>query len=177
MTIRFQFSAEKAFAAIHWMVNKHSGIDMHALLKACYFADKEHLNHYLRPIFGAQYKAMRFGPVPVEIYEMAKGDPYWLAEINREGFPWSMNGYCLALRHNREPDVSDLSETDIECLITGFNKSINMTFTERTAATHGIDWQRAKLGTMSYEDMLNDDLKDRELIIKDLRETAHKMVL
>jgi len=175
--IRFKFSAEKALAAIHWMVSQHSGIDMHALLKACYFADKEHLNRYFRPIFGARYKAMKFGPVPVEIYDMAKGDPYFLAELKRDRLPWVMNGYCLTLRDNNQPDISDLSESDMECLIAGFNKSTSMTFTERTEATHGKDWQKAMLGTMAYEDMLDEGIEDRELIVENLRETAHKMVL
>ncbi len=38
--IRFKFAADKARAAIHWMAREHNGIDLHAALKACYFADK-----------------------------------------------------------------------------------------------------------------------------------------
>ena len=71
--IRFKFAARKALAAIWSMVAERSTLDLHQALKACYFADKKHLNDFGRPVFGAVYQAMRFGPVPLEIYEMAKG--------------------------------------------------------------------------------------------------------
>ena len=52
-TIRFKFSAPKAMAAVHWMVNEAPRVDLHTVLKTCYFADKAHLNKHGRPIFGA----------------------------------------------------------------------------------------------------------------------------
>jgi hypothetical protein len=126
------------------------------MLKACYFADKKHLNEHGRPIFGAVYRAMKFGPVPLEIYEMAKGEALWLAELDVDRLPWQLDGYRLRLVSNEEPDFSVLSESDREALASGFRKSCEMTFNERTAATHGSDWQAADLGIMRYEDMLED---------------------
>src|SRR5277367_1947984 len=95
--IRFRFAAEKALAALHGMVGKTSGLDLQAALKACYFADKAHLNRHGRPVFGATYKAMRYGPTAIEIYEMAKGEPIWLAELGLERFPWALDGHRLRL--------------------------------------------------------------------------------
>ena len=93
--IRFRFAARKALAVLHRMVEEQEGIDLHAALKACYFADKDHLNRHGRPVFGANYRAMRFGPVPLEIYEMAKGEPIWLAELGLDRLPWELRGYRL----------------------------------------------------------------------------------
>jgi hypothetical protein len=148
--IRFKFRPEKAFAAIHWMVRQRPGLDLHALLKACYFADKAHLNTFGRPIFGATYRAMRFGPVPIEIYEMAKGEALWLSEVQRDRYPWTLEGYRLRLTANDDP--------------------------ERTAATHGPDWQAAELGIMKYEDML-DDTAEKAVIVERLRENGRFMRL
>lgn len=174
--IRFKFAPRKAFAALHWMVSERPGIDLHAALKACYFADKDHLNQYRRPIFGATYRAMKFGPVPLEIYEMAKGEPLWLAETGSEQFPWELSGYHLRLTGNELPDRSTLSDSDAEHFAAALKKSLGMDFNERTAATHGPDWQAADLGIMRYEDML-DDSDEKEEIIEYLRESGRFMRL
>lgn len=169
--IRFRFSAAKARAAIHRAVEQCPGLDLHALLKACYFADRAHLNAHGRPIFGANYRAMKFGPVPVEIYEMAKGEPLWLAELSAERYPWTLEGFRLRLRDNDPPDLDVLSESENDALTDGLSQSAGMTFNERTAATHGPDWQAAKLGAMRYEDML-DETPDKAERIAYLREAA-----
>lgn len=173
--IRFRFSPQKAFAALHWMVNEHPGIDLHAALKACYFADKDHLNIHYRPIFGATYRAMKFGPVPLEIYEMAKGEALWLAEMGAEQTPWCLRGYRLARADNQNlEDRTALSESEQECFENGLQRSLQMNFNERTDATHGPDWQRANLGIMRYEDMI-DEGPNRDSIIEYLQENARFM--
>jgi Protein of unknown function (DUF4065) len=149
-------------------------VDLHTLLKACYFADKEHLNNYNRPIFGAIYHAMKFGPVPIEIYDMAKGEALWLAELGIERYPWELRGYHVILTDNHEPDIGALSASDMEALEHGFQKSLNMTFNERTAATHGPDWQAANLGFISYEDMI-EDKPEKNAIVSYLRENAQRI--
>ena len=174
--IRFKFAAEKARAAIHHMVWKKPGIDLHTMLKACYFADKKHLNEELRPVFGANYRAMKFGPVPLEIYEMAKGESLWLAELSAERFPWELSGYRLNLHSNTQPDLDSLSETDNVALEDGLATSSAMSFSARTAITHGQDWQSAELGFMRYEDML-DETSDKEDRIQYLLENARFMRL
>jgi hypothetical protein len=162
--IRFRFSPQKALAAIHWMVCERQRIDLHTLLKGCYFSDKEHLNEYSRPIFGAVYRAMKFGPVPIEIYEMAKGEALWLAELGIDRYPWELRGYHVVLLGNDEPNTEALSPSDLKSLRHGFQKSLGMNFNERTAATHGPDWQAAELGFMKYEDMIEDSPKKHEIV-------------
>ena len=139
--IRFKFSAQKAKAAILLIAQQRPGIDIHALLKACYFADVAHLNAHGRPIFGATYRAMKFGPVPLEIYEMVKGDAIWLAELSLEGFPWRLDGFRVQATANEAVDTDAFSESDLEALQAGIARSLSMTFNERTEATHGPDWQ------------------------------------
>lgn len=175
--IRFRFAARKALAALQIIVERHNGVDLHAALKSCYFADKKHLNQFGRPIFGANYRAMRYGPVPLEIYEMAKGDPLWLAEVGMEAFPWQLRGYRLF----RSPESNAvtraaLSSSDLDALDEGIKRACSMTFDERTAATHGRDWQAAQLGMMRYEDMFDETPKKAE-IVEELRASAQFMRL
>lgn len=169
--IQFRFSAPKAAAAIQRIVQAHPKIDLHASLKGCYFADKSHLNKEHRPIFGATYQAMRFGPVPLQIYEMMKGEAYWLAELEAESYPWTLQGYRLIADGNGQFDEGVLSESDITHLDAGLAQSVEMTFTDRTAATHGPDWQNANMGSIRYEDMIDEsDVKPE--IIRHLEETG-----
>ncbi len=172
--IRFKFSPRKALAAIHWMVCEQQSIDLHTLLKSCYFADKEHLNEYNRPVFGAVYKAMKYGPVPIEIYEMAKEEPLWLAELQLDRYPWRLTGYRVQLCDNEEPNMEALSSSDMKALRFGFQKSLNMTFNERTAATHGPDWAAAALGFMRYEDMIDETARKDE-IVSYLKENSNRI--
>jgi hypothetical protein len=170
-TIRFKFSPAKARTAIHWMLRQQADLNLHTVLKACYFADKNHLNEHGRPIFGADYKAMKLGPVPLQIYEMAKGEPLWLAELAADKYPWRLDGYRLSLTDNAEPDMDVLSASDIKAISHGFDRSRRMTLDERTAATHGADWKAANLGRMRYEDML-DESPEKAQRVADLRELA-----
>jgi hypothetical protein len=159
--IRFKFAPEKTRAALHWMLGETGSVDLHTALKTCYFADKRHLNAHGRPIFGATYRAMRFGPVPLEIYEMAKGEALWLPELAQGRYPWRLDGYKLSLVDNDAPDMDSLSLSDFDELMRSFQISTRMSFDARTAATHGPDWQKAELGFMRYEDMIDEDKRDR----------------
>ena len=155
------------------MVSEHPGIDLHAALKACYFAD----NEYQRPIFGATYRAMKFGPVPLEIYEMIKGEALWLAELGVERLPWQVVGYRLTRTDNTGlVDKRALSESEQEIFANALERLIKMDFGARTAATHGSDWQNAELGIMRYEDMIL-DTPDKPDIVEYLKENARFMKL
>ena len=119
---------------------------------------------------------MKFGPVPLEIYEMAKGESLWLAELRLSSFPWRLQGYNLNLTSNESPDTSHLSESDFTALRVAFRRSTSMTFDSRTALTHGPDWQKASLGMMRYEDML-DETADKADRVLELRQLAPLMRL
>lgn len=174
--IRFKFAPAKARAALHWMLRQSPTCDLHTALKGFYFADKKHLNENDRPIFGATYRAMKFGPVPIEVYEMAKGDALYLEELSADRYPWALRGYTLRLEENEEPDLSVLSATDMQALEYGYKLSRSMTFNERTAATHGHDWQAAQLGLMNYEDMIDESPHKAEKV-EYLREASRYMRL
>lgn len=169
--IRFRFAPNKALSAIHWMVVEQPNVDLHTMLKSCYFADKKNLNQHSQPIFGATYRAMKFGPVPLEIYEMAKGEAMWLAELGLNSFPWRLDGYRLQLIGNDNPDMTVFTEHETNEIKDAFKLSSSLTFNGRTALTHGRDWQAAELGTMRYEDMFDVDSRTEEEI-EYLRESA-----
>lgn len=178
-TIRFRFAARKALAAVAWMLTQEDRLDFHTILKAVYFADKEHLNEHGRPVFGANYRAMTYGPVPLEVYEMLKQEPYWLSELERDDYPWTRSGHFVraSVSYDNISEAEHLSETDWDAIKAGYAKSSRMTFTQRTAETHGRDWQKANLGAMDYADMLAEEHPNRAELIEDLRQNGRRIVL
>jgi hypothetical protein len=178
--IRFRFSPRKAYQAILWMLSREHGrqLDLHIALKTCYFADRSHLNAYGRPIFGALYKAMPYGPVPLQIYEMLKGEPYWLSELDADRFPWGIGGRGMITPDEGlpTPNYGVFSESDMEHLERGYDRASRMTFNERTRETHGPDWRRANLGDMDYADMIEDG-PDHDEKVAELREIAPRLVI
>lgn len=178
--IKFRFNPRKAMQAVGWMLGAAGKpVDFHTILKAIYFADKQALNEHGRPIFGATYRAMNYGPVPLEVYEMLKCDPIWLSEMQEESYPWERQGYMVTASHEiGEMDNIALAERDI--LSAAFAKSSGMTFTERTRETHGLDWiegTRRQDERMAYEDMIEESRQDRSELIEDLTAMGPRLVL
>ena len=173
------FAPQKALAAVQLMLERAGtrSPDLHTVLKTCYFADVEHLNAYGSPVFGASYRAMRYGPVPVQIYEMLKREPYWLPELGQDDYPWRLEGIRVRRSGNEEPAMDHLSSSDREVILNAFEHARSMDFDQRTAATHGPDWQKAQLGWIDYRDMIRDDNPNREEIIEDLEEMGHRLAL
>ena len=95
---------------------------------------------------------------------MAKGEALWLAELGKDRYPWELQGFHVTLRDNEEPDLGALSQSDMEALQSGFRKSLSMSFNERTAATHGSDWEAANLGYMKYEDMIEESSQKGDIV-------------
>lgn len=174
--IRFMFVADKALSILHMLALQYAGIGITTVLTACYFAEKAHLNLCGRPIFGASYRAMPSGPVPVEIYQMLKSEPYWLAETAKDRFPWETRGTNLFPVVFENPDLMCLSKSDVAAIDAAVDKARRLKLDRRTADTHGPDWQNARLGWIAYEDMF-DEGPDKAARIDDIRYTARFSVL
>jgi hypothetical protein len=74
--IRFDFNPEKALEALIFVANERPNISFYYIVKILYYADKDHLNRYGRPILGDRYIAMEHGPVPSVVYDMLGRDEF-----------------------------------------------------------------------------------------------------
>jgi len=108
-SISFPYNYKKATQAILWLLHKHGGtLNKVKLVKLLFWADKEHLIRYGRPIVGGQYYAMPHGPASSEL----------LNHINEA----TQEGLCpFVLKNNlvlsqMDADKDELSESDVEVL-------------------------------------------------------------
>jgi uncharacterized phage-associated protein len=68
--ITFYYNREKAVQAALWLLNRHGGqMDRLKLVKLLFFADRDHLARYGRPVIGGHYRAMKYGPVCSEFLD------------------------------------------------------------------------------------------------------------
>jgi hypothetical protein len=88
------------------------------ILKAIYFADKEHLRRYGRQLFGDSYRAMKQGPVPSLAYDIIKwvrGDGYFEFANPDPGSAIDIPDKYTILP-KRKAHIDYLSKSEIECL-------------------------------------------------------------
>jgi len=63
---------KKIIEGIGYVAKELGQTSLHEVSKAFYFADQKHLVSFGFPIFGDNYIAMKFGPVPSMTYDLLK---------------------------------------------------------------------------------------------------------
>ena len=155
------FKQDIAIQAILYILKKMGGTcDIHKCHKILYFADNEHLSKYGRSITGDAYVRMDFGPVPTCIYDLFKavrGDSYFASQVDdvRKGCFHFVNNKDIAAV--AEPDMSYLSESDVEMLNKYIEKLKDKDFIEVTDSSHGYAWSHTvQNGVISVRDRLTE---------------------
>ncbi|MDZ4791618.1 MAG: Panacea domain-containing protein [Hyphomicrobiales bacterium] len=122
--------------------------------KIFFFAEKWHLNRYGRPIIADNYIAMPKGPVPSTIKNYI--DRKWSRVGKPDGFNKAVNierrGLNKLYPGERSPDLSVLSQTDLECLQEAIDFCREKSADELSELTHlERAWFEAdENGSMNY---------------------------
>jgi len=107
--LSFTFDQSKAVETILYLANRINKPRYHNITHLIYFADKTSLERYGRFIFGDDYYAMQYGPVPTCAYNMLK-ESEWTDKYDfvAEQPP--------NISPKRDADLDYFSESDLECL-------------------------------------------------------------
>ena len=177
MSISFEMNEDKAIEALVWLAGKQRGITPFYVSKVLYFADKEHLNCYGRPILGDTYFKMEFGPVPSKIYDLIKKSCKNKNILKKFTDAVDVRGGFGHLHPRREPNMEMFSRTDIECLTNALKKYGRRKFGNLSDISHDEPaWKNApENGAMDYEDMIDKSPKQKE-IIQNLKEHSRQIV-
>lgn len=134
MNISGKFNAQKALEVLLYIAQKCP--DMYTALKIVYFADKEHLSKYARLISTDKYVAMSHGPVPSGTYDLVK----YVRNGRLDLIDLPLKDAFRVDGHNivplRDPDVSLLSESEIECLDNSIEAFGGKSFNELKLISH-----------------------------------------
>lgn len=143
---------------------------MHKLCKILYFADQRHLSEFGRSITGDTYIAMQYGPVPScvdDILKALRGDSFFSSsnEIGplRECMKFENR---FIIRGLKDPDMSELSGSDVECLDYAIDLCKDKRFAELTELSHGLAWSNTQRDrAMSIKDILR-EVGDEEAYVE-----------
>lgn len=139
----FYFDESKALSVVLFILGKMKGkIDRHKLSKILYFADQKHLARYGRPVLGDKYIAMSNGPVPSTLYDAIKSidDDRYSFDLFKNNLSSEGKYYIIS---DHEPDLDELSESDIECLTESLKENAHLSFSRLTNKSHGLAWNSA----------------------------------
>lgn len=138
--IRFVLQHHKAIQGIHYLAWRQPGITQYYVGKVFFFADREHLLDWGRPISGDRYVAMQHGPVPSSILNLLKSDgdtpDEFMQELSSRVSMESENN-LLHLKSTVEyPSFPALSGTDKHYLDAALATYGKMSFAELKELSH-----------------------------------------
>ena len=141
--VSFTFKPRKFASVVAYLAARRPGITKKVLCKIIYFADKEHLLRYGRPITGDHYYALEQGPVPTRGLDAINAknkhpeDDAAVAQYGRlRGWTFEWNG--------QPPDLKALSKSDIKVLDEVFGRIGHLAAWELEELSHReAAWARA----------------------------------
>lgn len=163
------FNLEHALNAFMYVANRLDITDIHRIFKVLYFADKQHLSNYLRPITGDTYIAMDDGPVPTNLYDIVKevdNRGHWNGErksmIFTSLFSINKNMFVKPLK---DADLDFLSISDIEELDKSIEKYGALSHELLSTISHAYAWQRtSRNSAMDLDNILRENGEGEDFI-------------
>lgn len=151
--LRFKLNWLKTIEAIDLLARLKDGITQYYVGKLLYFADKEHLLDYGRPITGDRYVAMEHGPVPSAVRDILKADaavPDECIQAFDDRIETAHVQNRIYLTSKKTADFKLLSGSEQEYLRDAVHKYGNRTFGELKALSHDDAWQEAWDNGVAY---------------------------
>jgi len=159
-------------------------VDLIYLFKILYFADKEHIKNYGRPILEDNYVAMANGPVPSFVYDLIKGiRGDGIKTEKYQKFYDAFTVYNNFFIDNKiEPDLDFISKSDIDCINLAIDTYGNWDSDRLSSESHDEAWKKAYHSydnVMKLEDVVRATGANEELIkyILDVNETKNATFL
>ena len=138
MALKFRFNEGKAIEALIWIASEWPNITPFYLSKVLFYAEKEHLNKYGRPVIADTYIAMPWGPVPSTIRNYIEGNYLFsdISDIISDAVEVNQRSRYPQITPKRTPHLDVFSKSDIECLQNAIRKYKNVGFPTLSNWTH-----------------------------------------
>ena len=158
------FDRTKALNALLYVANRVQRKDFHKIFKIIYFADRQLLADWGRPITGDTYIAMEAGPVPSRMYDMMKivrGDSYLPDTEGLSKFFIVEN--WMYVKPLIDADLNKLSPNEQEALDASIAKYASLSYDEIKEKSHDVAWRStARDFSIKWEDIAREAGLDSE---------------
>lgn len=137
-----KFDKIKTLNALLYVASRVQRKDIHKIFKIIYFADRQHLADWGRPITGDTYIAMEAGPVPSRMYDMLKivrGDSY-MPDYESLSSYYRIDNW-MYVTPLKDADINKLSKTEISALDDSISKYSLLSYDEIKEKSHDIAWR------------------------------------
>ncbi|MGH8606942.1 MAG: Panacea domain-containing protein [Gammaproteobacteria bacterium] len=166
------FDVGKAIEAILFVATKLAKPTFHSVSKVFYFADKKHLERYGRFICGDSYVAMKHGPVPSQTCDIMKV-PVGRGWVNPDQAELIQSAFDVSdecrIQIKRQPELAQLSGSEIECLDESIAEHGSKSFRELTSLSHDAAWDSADENELISIEEIAKTLPNSEMLIAHLR--------
>ncbi|MCL2312780.1 MAG: Panacea domain-containing protein [Firmicutes bacterium] len=161
------FNLEKSLQVVLYVANRLQRKDFHKIFKVIYFADREHLSKYGRPITGDTYIAMKDGPVPSkidDIFKAVRGDSFFSSDAAEYANLFSVHEWFF-IKPKVDANLDYLSQSDIEELDDSLNKYGTMSWDEIRKKSHDFAWHATPENKqINIDDILRELGEDEDYI-------------
>lgn len=144
------YDRKKLTELVLYILDKTGGVDFYHAFKILYFAEMKHLAKWGSGIVPDEFCALKYGPVPTQLYDAVKelNHPHMtlskeLSEVVQVAGEDAPN----ILLSKRQADLKFLSKSEIEALDQSIEENKSLTFGQLMRKSHDTAWDEANRRT------------------------------
>jgi len=144
------YDSKKLAELVLFILGKTGGVDFYHAFKILYFAEMKHLAKWGSGIVPDEFCALKYGPVPTQLYDAVKelNHPRMiLSEELSEVIQFAGEDAPNVLLPKREANLKYLSKSEIDALEQSIEENESLTFGQLMRKSHDEAWEEANRRT------------------------------
>ena len=144
------YDSKKLTELVLFILGKTGGVDFYHAFKILYFAEMKHLAKWGSGIVPDEFRALKYGPVPTQLYDAVKelNHPRMiLSEELSEVIQFAGEDAPNVLLPKREANLKYISKSEIEALEQSIDENESLTFGQLMRKSHDEAWEEANRRT------------------------------
>ena len=144
------YDSKKLTELVLFILGKTGGVDFYHAFKILYFAEMKHLAKWGSGIVPDEFCALKYGPVPTQLYDAVKelSHPRMiLSEELSEVIQFAGEDAPNVLLPKREANLKYISKSEIEALEQSIDENESLTFGQLMRKSHDEAWEEANRRT------------------------------
>lgn len=143
------FEKNKLTQIVLYILRKTGGMDYYHLFKILYFAERSHLVKWGTTMCGDSFCALKYGPVPTQLYDAIKRDKSYgeeLIDLLYDAVDIAGEDAPTVLLAKKEPDMDYISQAAKEAIDASINENLHLSFDQLYRKSHDSAWEESFYG-------------------------------